>query len=357
MTETIIEGPPRPYSKYIPAVLQDSIGKWIMHEVVEPGIIAHTDSSGKKVFTIKAPSTPNGRYSTETIRKISAIARKYGEGSMRFTQAYSIEFIVKDLKTAEKVKEEMNNLGFPVGGWGGHLWNMTSCAGYFHCALAAVDAPSLLQAIANDLSKYYNEEDLPAKLAIGVSGCPSSCGNTFLTDISIGGIHTEIPVVTDAAKTCDMQGTAFSCPVGAIQLKPLPDGTRTLEIRENLCIGCGLCLAACGGIIFRTPEKTDGHALMVGGKASASRQGTTLGRIVIPFLPNEVPHYPKTVAAVRKIVETWKNDAKKGERISDWVERIGWEKFYERTGLPFFEQSLEYLDVRGITTLRNGSGR
>lgn len=353
----LIEGPPRPYTKYIPEILKDSVGKWIMHEVVEPGIIAHTDSAGKKIFTVRAASTPNGRYSTETMRAISALARKYAGGAMRFTQAYSMEFIVKDMATANELRAELAKLGFPVGGWGGHLWNMTSCAGYFHCALAAVDAPSVLQSIANDLSKYFNKEELPAKLAIAVSGCPSSCGNTFLPDISIGGIHTEIPVVTEAAKTCDMQGTAFSCPVGAIQLKPLPDGSRTIEIRENLCIGCGLCLAACGGIIFKTPEKTDGHAIMVGGKAAASKQGTTLGRIVVPFMPNEPPHYPKTVKVVRKIVETWKKDAKKGERIADWVERIGWEKFFERTGLPFFEQNLEYLDLRGITTLRNASGR
>lgn len=352
-----IEGPPRPYMNYLPEILKESAGKWIMHEVVEPGVIAHTDTNGKKLFTVHTASPPNGRYSTDTLRKISALARKYGGNGMRFTQAYGMEFIVKDLDAVKNIKGELKSLGFPVGGWGGHLWNMTSCAGYFHCALAAVDAPSLLQAIGNDLSKYFNEEELPAKLAISVSGCPSSCGNSFLPDISIGGIHTEIPVVTEAAKNCDIQGTAFSCPVGAIQLKPLPDGTRTLEIRESLCIGCGLCLGACGGIIFQTPEKTDGHALMVGGKAAASRQGTTLGRVVVPFLPNDVPHYTKTVKAVRKIVETWKEDAKKGERMADWIERIGWEKFFERTGLPFFEQSMEYLDIRGITTLRNVSGR
>jgi sulfite reductase beta subunit len=137
----------------------------------------------------------------------------------------------------------------------------------------------------------------------------------------------------------------------------LPDGSRTLEIRANLCIGCGLCLSACAGIIFQTPEKTDGHAIAIGGKASASRYGTTLGRIVVPFMPNEPPHYEKTVAVVRKIVETWKADAKKGERISDWIDRIGWEKFFMKTGLPFFQQSMEYLDLRGIMTIREGSGR
>lgn len=353
----MIEGAPRPYTKYIPEFLQDSIGKWVTHRLLESGIMEHLDSEGKKIYTVKAGATPNGRYSTETMRKISALAREYAGGSVRFTQGLNIEFVTENLQNAEELKEELHKMGFPVGGWKNHLWNMSSCAGYFHCALAATDAPSVLQSIANDLHKYYNEEELPAKLAIAVAGCPNSCGGSFLTDISVNGIHTEVPVVTEAVKNCDLQGTAFTCPVGAIQLKTNKEGEKTIEIRESMCIGCGLCVGACAGIVFTTPEETDGHSIAIGGKASASKYGTTLGRIVVPFLPNEPPYYEKTVAVIRKIVETWKKDAKKGERIADWVDRIGWEKFFDKTGLPFFDQNLEALDVRGIMTLRNGSGK
>lgn len=353
----MIEGAPRPYTNFIPEFLKDSLGKWVTHRLLESGIMEHIDSEGKKVYTVKIGSTPNGRYSTETMRKISSLSKKYAGSAIRFTQGLNIEFVTKDLKDAEMLKEELNKLGFPVGGWKNHLWNMSSCAGYFHCALAATDAPSVLQSIANDLHKYYNEEELPAKLTIAVAGCPNSCGGSFLTDISINGIHTEVPVITEDVKNCDLQGTAFVCPVGAIQLKVNPKGEKTIEIRENMCIGCGLCVGACAGIIFTTPEETDGHSIAIGGKASASRYGTTLGRIVIPFLPNEPPKYEKTVSAVRKIIETWKRDAKKGERIADWVDRIGWEKFFIKTGLPFFHQNMEGLDLRAIMTLRDGSGK
>lgn len=352
----MIEGPPRPYEKYIPEFLKESVGKWTSHRLLESGIMEHTDESGRKIYTLKAASTPNGRYSTETMRKISALARRYAGGTMRFTQGLNMEFVTETLEDAEDLKAELNTLGFPVGGWKNHLWNMTSCAGYFHCALAATDAPSVLQSVANDLHKYFNEEELPAKLAIAAAGCPNSCGGSFLPDISINGIHTEVPVVTENVKGCDLQGTAFVCPVGAIQLKTLPEGQKTIEIRENLCIGCGLCVGACAGIIFTTPEESDGHSIAIAGKASASKYGTTLGRVVVPFLPNEPPHYEKTVAVIRKIVETWKRDARKGERIADWVDRIGWEKFFQKTGLPFFRQNLESLDIRSIMTLRNGSG-
>lgn len=351
------EGPPRPYTGFIPEYLKDSMGKWVSHRVDDKGIIEHVDSQGKKIYTLKAAATPNGRYSTETVRKISGLARKYGGGSMRFTQGINMEFILKNHEDALAIRKELNDLGFPVGGWENHLWNVSSCAGYFHCALAATDAPSIAQSVVNDLAGYFDKDELPAKLTIAASGCPSSCGGSFLTDISISGIHTEIPVVTEDVKSCDLQGTAFTCPVGAIQLKSLPNNEKTIEIRESLCIGCGLCVGACGGIIFQTPEETDGHSIAIGGKASASSYGTTIGRVVVPFMPNEPPHYEKTVKVIRNIVDTWRKDARKGERIADWLERIGWEKFYEKTRLPFYHQSLEYFDLRGITTIRNGSGK
>lgn len=351
------EGPPRPYTQYIPEYLKESLGKWESHKIDKMGIIEHTDVNGKKLYTMKTAATPNGRYSTPTLRKFAELARKYSGGSLRFTGGLNPEFIMKTHDDALALRKELYELGFPVGGWEHHLWNVSSCAGYFHCALAATDAPSVAQSVVNDLAKYFDEEELPAKLTIAASGCPSSCGGSFLTDISISGIHTEIPVVTEDVKSCDLQGTAFTCPVGAIQLKSLPNNEKTIEIRDKLCIGCGLCLGACGGIIFRTPELTDGHSIAIGGKASASSYGTTLGRVVVPFLPNEPPHYEKTVNVIRNIVDTWRKDAKKGERIADWIERIGWEKFFEKTHLPFYHQSVEYFDLRGITTIRNGSGK
>ncbi len=352
----MVDGPPRPVANFLPPVIRENYGQWASHSLVAPGIMEHVSKTGKKVYTVRAADPPNGRYSTGTIRKISALARKYCGGYMRYTQAVNMEFFVDSPEKAQELKRELEALGFPVGGWGGHLWNLTSCAGFLHCALAATDAPSVAQALGNAMFKYYRDEELPAKLSMAVSGCPSSCGGSFLTDISISGIHTEIPIVLPSAKACDLQGTTQSCPVGAIQLETV-DGERHIAIRKKLCIGCGLCLAACSGIVFETPEKTDGHVIEIGGKASVSRTGTTMGRVVVPFLPNDAPHYPVTVKTVERIVDTWKKDAKKGERIADWIDRIGWEKFYRKTKLPFYEQSMETLDIRGIMTIKDSSGR
>ena len=351
------EGPPRPYKNYLPQYVLKNVGNWKTHKIVRPGVIEHIARSGEKVYTVRAASTPNGRYNSGTMRTIASLAEKYSGGVVRYTQACNMEFVLDDLSKVEPLEKELKSLGFPVGGWGHHLWNITSCAGYFHCALAATDAPSIAKAVGDEIYRYFSQEELPAKLTIAASGCPSACGGSFLTDISVIGIHTEIPVIIDEkTKGCDLMGTALSCPVGCIQVRQ-EGGVKKIEIRESLCIGCGLCVAACGGIIFKTPEETDGHAIVVGGKASSTTTGTLLGRIVVPYLPNEPPRYPTTVKVISKIVETWKQDARPGERMAEWIDRIGWEKFFRKTGLPFYPQSMEDLDMRALTTLRVGGTR
>jgi len=63
--------------------------------------------------------------------------------------------------------------------------------------------------------------------------------------------------------------------------------------------------------------------------------------MVIPFLPNTPPRWPETVAAVKNIVDVYAKDAKKYERIGEWAERIGWEKFFEKCNIPFTDKSID----------------
>ena len=64
-------------------------------------------------------------------------------------------------------------------------------------------------------------------------------------------------------------------------------------------------------------------------------------KVVVPFLPNEAPRWPQTVEAVKKILNTYAKDAKKYERLGDWAARIGWERFFEKTDLPFTEHLID----------------
>ena len=45
--------------------------------------------------------------------------------------------------------------------------------------------------------------------------------------------------------------------------------------------------------------------------------------------------------AVKTILDAYIAGAKKHERVGEWIERIGWEKFFDVTGLEF---KLQHVD-------------
>lgn len=88
-------------------------------------------------------------------------------------------------------------------------------------------------------------------------------------------------------------------------------------------------------------EKNDGVAILVGGKVSNARTAPSFSRLVIPFMPNNPPRWPEVTEAVHHIVDVWMKQARRGERVGEWIERIGWEKFFGLTGLPFSDKLID----------------
>ena len=64
-------------------------------------------------------------------------------------------------------------------------------------------------------------------------------------------------------------------------------------------------------------------------------------------LPNNPPRWPEVTDAIRAIIELWIANARKGERIGEWIERIGWERFFSLSGLPFSDMLIDdYIFAR-----------
>lgn len=58
-------------------------------------------------------------------------------------------------------------------------------------------------------------------------------------------------------------------------------------------------------------------------------------KLVMAGLPNNPPGWPEATVAVKTILDCYKQDAHDWERLGEWVERIGWPRFFEMTGFPF----------------------
>ena len=61
----------------------------------------------------------------------------------------------------------------------------------------------------------------------------------------------------------------------------------------------------------------------------------------------------KATAIVKRILGVYKQDARDWERINDWVDRIGWSRFFELTELPFTKFHID--DWRGARSSLNAS--
>ena len=70
--------------------------------------------------------------------------------------------------------------------------------------------------------------------------------------------------------------------------------------------------------------------------------------MVVPYLPNNPPFWPEVTGTIKKIVDAWSRHARKDERVGEWINRVGWEKFYERTGLPLSFKVVDGYDSRAL---------
>jgi len=116
---------------------------------------------------------------------------------------------------------------------------------------------------------------------------------------------------------------------------------------------CGNCFTVCPAMPIADPE-LDGVAIFVGGKVSNARSAPMFSRLAIPYLPNNPPRWPETVAAVKNIVEVYAANARPGERLGEWIERVSWEKFFRLTGIPFTDKHIDDF-TQAVTTFRTSA--
>ena len=197
----------------------------------------------------------------------------------------------------------------------------------------------------DDLFEYFGSMSLPAQVRIALACCLNMCGAVHASDIAILGIHRKPPMIDHERITgvCELPLAIASCPLGAV--KPAKaevkgEEVKTVKVNAERCMFCGNCYTMCPAMPLADPEG-DGIAILVGGKVSNAKSAPKFSKLVVPFLPNNTPRWPETVACVRQILEAYAKDARKYERVGEWAERIGWEKFFEKTGLPFTEKSID----------------
>ncbi|MHC4605584.1 MAG: dissimilatory-type sulfite reductase subunit beta [Planctomycetota bacterium] len=339
-------GPPN-YEKFLPPVIKKNYGKWKHHEILKPGVMVHTGESGDKLFTVRAASPR--LLGTKCIRTFAELADKYCGGHLRFTSRNNVEFLLTDDKKIDALIGDLKKIGFPVGGIGNAISNIVHTQGWVHCHSAATDASGIVKAVMDDLGEYFTSMKLPGKLRIALACCLNMCGAVHCSDIAILGVHTRPPKtdLPNVNKLCEIPNVIASCPTAAIRAQTV-DGKQTVEVIEDQCMFCANCYTVCPAMPMNDPV-TDGVSLWVGGKVSNARKEPMFSKLAVPYIPNNPPRWPEVVQGVRRIVEVWANNARKFERMGEFIERIGWPRFFKMTEIKFQKEHIDDFKHAGTT--------
>ena len=147
-----------------------------MHEHPK-GAILQRD---KATYAI-VPRTPVGLVTPDDLEALAGVARKYDIPVIKITSGQ--RFALVGLKK-EDVDSIWQELGMDVGkATELCLHYVQACPGTAVCKFGVQDSLGLGTAI----EAFFTEMELPAKVKIGISGCPFCCGESFVRDIGIFG--------------------------------------------------------------------------------------------------------------------------------------------------------------------------
>ena len=140
---------------------------------VPQGAILQRD---KTTYAIK-PRTPLGVLTPEILEAVARVARRFNVQTVKMTSGQRLILIGLRAEDFPAVQEELGELGTIC------VHYVQACPGVETCMYGVRDSMGLgarLEALVGPMA-------LPAKVKIGVSGCPFSCAESHVRDIGLVG--------------------------------------------------------------------------------------------------------------------------------------------------------------------------
>jgi len=320
------------------------------------------DESGKPQFpdaaefhTLRVMPPPGMHYNTDILRKLCDTWERHGSGLIAFHgQSGDIMFQGARSDKVQDAFDEINQLGFDLGGAGPAVRTSMSCVGAARCEQSCYDEASAHRTVLNNFTDDIHRPSLPYKFKFKFSGCPNDCMNAIQrSDMAVIGTWRD-NIRTDEALARkyfakhglnDLVNDVVSrCPTKAIQLvdaAKVPTGPtlstvkvsddKALCIENRDCVRCMHCINVMTGAL--APGKDKGATILVGGKRTL-KIGDLMGTVVVPFMKLETDEDREQLVDLgKRIVDFFAENALEHERIGETIERIGLVNFLEGVGL------------------------
>jgi sulfite reductase alpha subunit len=316
------------------------------------------DEAGKPVFpdaaefhTLRIQPPPGMHYTTDVLRKMCDIWEKHGSGLIAFHgQSGDIMFQGARTDNVQAAFDDLNELGFDLGGAGPAVRTSMSCVGAARCEQSCYDEAKAHRQVINTFVDDIHRPALPYKFKFKFSGCPNDCMNSIQrADMAVIGtwrdnMRTDEDLARKWMARYDMNKlineVVVRCPTKAMQVKVHQDvrtadhitsvkldDTHALEIDNKDCVRCMHCINVMTGALAKGTDT--GATVLVGGKRTL-KIGDLMGTVVVPFMPLKTEDdYEVLVELGQKVIDFFAENALEHERTGEMIERIGLVNFLE----------------------------
>jgi len=301
--------------------------------------------------TLRIMPPPGMHYDTDILRKFCDIWENHGSGLIAFHgQSGDIMFQGSTTENVQKAFDEINELGFDMGGAGPAVRTSMSCVGAARCEQSCYDEAKTHRAVLNTFLDDIHRPSLPYKFKFKFSGCPNDCMNSVQrADMAVIGTWRD-NMRTDEALAKKwfvkhgmdelVNDVVARCPTKTFQVKEIGkikagehitsvavSDTHGIEINNQDCVRCMHCINVMTGALATGVDK--GATVLVGGK-SHLKIGGLMGTVVIPFIKLDSDEgVEKLVDFAQRTIDFFAENALEHERTGEMIERIGLTNFLD----------------------------
>jgi len=288
--------------------------------------------------TLRIMPPPGMHYDSNTLRKFCDIWEKHGSGLIAL-HGQSGDIMLQGC-TTEKVQEafdEINEMGFDMGGAGPAVRTGMSCVGAARCEMSCFDEGRTMRMLVNNVLDDMHRPALPYKFKYKVSGCGNDCSNSIQrSDLAVIGTwrddmnvdQAEVKAyIADKGRKYVIDNVITRCPTTALSL----NDDDTLEVDNKNCVRCMHCLNVMTKAL--SPGDDKGATLLCGGKRTL-KIGDLMGTVIVPFVKLESDDdFEALEELATEIIDFFAENALEHERTGEMIERIGLTNFLEGIGL------------------------
>ncbi len=314
--------------------------------------VAEKYPESKEFHTIRIMPPAGMHYTTDLLRKLCDVWERHGSGLIAFHgQSGDIMFQGSTTENIQPAFDELNEMGFDLGGAGAGVRTSVSCVGAARCEQSCFDEAKALRMTINSMVDDMHRPSLPYKFKVKFAGCANDCANaihradmavigTWKDDIQVDQKAFQ-QIVKERGRKEIIDQVVRMCPTQALSL----NDDDTLDVDNKSCVRCMHCINVCTKAL--KPGKERGAAILVGGKRTL-KVGDLMGTVIVPFMPlNTEEDFEGFVELARNALEFFAENALEHERTGEMIERIGLSNYLEGLGLD--------LDLNMIAAPRSNS--